>query len=111
METILVVVPIVIALGGIAVAMFFGGQTRRAPRHRPTEGTVHKFDTLSALVKFCRDRYRTDAVRTIWLGEELLLQVDRPGGRSFESPVQHGGGEESYAALLPDVTPPEKPAS
>lgn len=103
MEDILVIVPVIVALGGIGVALFFGGTSRRAPRHRPTEGTVHRFDTLSELVKFCRTRYRTDAVRTIWQGEELLLQVDRPGGRSFESPVQHGGGEESYAALLPDV--------
>jgi hypothetical protein len=104
METILVV-PIVLAFSGIAAAFFFGGKARSGPpRRRLTEGTVRRFASLTELVEHCRERFRTDHVRTLFERGDFVVQVDLVGGRSFESLVVEEEG--SYSALLPDVPAP-----
>ncbi len=101
METILVVVPVVLALSGIVAAFFLGGHKRpAAPRHRPTKGTVQRFDSVTKLVEHCRKQYGTDHVRTLFEGRDFVVQVDLTGGQSFEALIVEG--ESSYAALLPD---------
>ena len=73
--------------------------TQRSPRLRT--GTLHRFDSASAIVAHCRRRYPTADVQTGQLDGEFLLTVRSPEGVDFESLIVHFEGEETYAVMLP----------
>ena len=93
-----------LAVLGVAIGSVFAGP--RSPglpqRSRARQGTIFRFDSVTAIVAFCRHRYQTRQVHYSSRTGELLLYVDRAGGESFESLIVHFEGEKQYAVLLPD---------
>ncbi len=86
---------------GAAVLGYLLLRRRLARPRRVEEGELCRFDSVTKLREFCRDRYKTDKVRCGSETGEFLLQVERPGGQSFESLIVHFEGEGTYAARLP----------
>jgi hypothetical protein len=93
-----------LAVLGVAIGAVLAGPRRpESPdRSRARQGTIFRFDSVTDIVAFCRNRYQTRQVHCSSRTGELLLYVDCAGGEPFESLIVHFEGEKQYAVLLPD---------
>lgn len=72
-------------------------------RARTRSGTLFRFASVTELITFCRDRYRTDKVQCSSDSGEHLLSVDPFDRKAFDSLVVYFEIEGQYAVLLPDL--------
>lgn len=72
---------------------------------RVLAGTLHRFDSVSAMIDACRRWYRTTDVCAVEVGGEFLLRVGRARD-PFESLIVHFEGERTYAVMLPHLDEP-----
>jgi hypothetical protein len=100
--TPLVVIVIITAIAGGAVIGYFLLRRRLGRSGRVDKGELFRFDSVTKLQDFCRERYQTNKVRCSSTTGEFLLHVERPSGESFESLIVHFEGEGTYAARLPE---------
>jgi hypothetical protein len=71
-------------------------------RMRALDGTLHRFDSVTKMIAHCRQRFRTDDVRSANLNGEFILFV-RPADRpAFDGLIVHFEGERVSAVMLPD---------
>lgn len=70
---------------------------------RVVSGTLFRFDSVTEIVEFCRDRHATQTVRAGSVRGEFVLSVAPADGPGFESLIVHFEGEGCYAVMLPDV--------
>lgn len=64
---------------------------------RQLDGRLHRFDSVTELLAFCRARYPTDKVRTTNTQDEFVLLI----GDRLESLIVHFEGSRCYAVMLP----------
>lgn len=73
-----------------------------ADRTSSPSRTYHRFDSLTALIDFCKVRYSTlDVVATTEDGA-LVVRITPPGDPPFTRLVAHFEGERTYIVGLPE---------
>ena len=68
---------------------------------RLQQGAVLRFDSVTAIIEFCRHRFQTNDLTCSSTGGELVLRVVLPNAESFETLIVHFEGEATFAVLLP----------
>jgi hypothetical protein len=75
-----------------------GGADRTSSPSR----TYHRFDSLTALIDFCKKRYSTLDVVATTEDDMLVVRITPPGDQPFTRLVAHFEGERTYVIGLPE---------
>ncbi len=62
---------------------------------------IHRFDSITSMLSFCRDLYGTPEVSKESRGLDMVLRVRFPDGEGFKSLIVHFKGARTYAVHLP----------
>ena len=69
-------------------------------QHQTDRSEFHRFDSVTALLEFCRQRYGTDDVTATNEGGEFRVMVRLHSGRTLTSLIVHYEGARTYLVRL-----------
>jgi len=77
-------------------------RAERPGRASSPSRTYHRFDSLTALIDFCKQRYGTEDVVATTENGTLVVRITPPGDQPFTRLVVHFEGERTYIIGLPE---------